>query len=392
MAAQRTLQLEPFTPSFSDAELAGLKQTLEASRLPARTYAMDQEQYGITYDYMEAALAHWKDGFDWKAKEKEINEVDHFYATIEDEGISHKIHFMYHESGDANAIPLLLLHGWPGSAFEFLSAVKLLCKSASPSFHIICPNQPGYGWSSPPPLDRGFGTDEVAGLMNKLMVGLGYGGGYAIQGGDIGSVLARKMALKYDAVKCINLNYLPAVRPLEGNPARNQVKPHEERNIKRGEEFQATGRAYAIAHATRPGTIGLAIGSSPVALLAWLAEKFRDWTDETPSVDEVLAICTMWWIRDSFPSSIYAYSELLTSGVSAIHNDPANYLKKPFGYSSFAKEISSAPEAWAKLNGNLQFYRYHAKGGHFAAMEQPEVFAEDMRECFGKLWPMATKA
>ncbi|GAA5856674.1 hypothetical protein JCM5353_002268 [Sporobolomyces roseus] len=386
MPPQRTLEIEQFRPSFSDSELAGLKQTLEHSRLPARTYAMDQAEYGITYDYMKEALDRWKKGFDWKKREEEINQVDHYYATVNDGGSDFKIHFIYHESKDPNAIPLLLLHGWPGSAFEFLEAVKLLRESTSPAFHLLVPNEPGYGWSSPPPLDRGFGTDDVSSILHKLMCGLGFETGYAIQGGDIGSMLARKMALKYDSVKCIHLNYLPAVPPKDDHPARNNVKEHEQRSLDRSAEFQKTGRAYAIAHATRPGTIGLTVGSSPISLLSWLAEKYRDWTDETPSIDEILAICTIWWLKDSFPSSIYAYHELLLTGVSSIHNDSKNYLKKPFGYSAYKSEISCTPEAWVGINGNVQFYRYNDKGGHFASMEQPEIFAKDMQDCFSKIW------
>ncbi|GAA6059018.1 hypothetical protein JCM10212_001243 [Sporobolomyces blumeae] len=386
MAPPRTLDIDKFRPGFSDAELADLRRALEASRLPRRTYAMDQPEYGITYDYMQQALERWKNGFDWKKRENEINEVDHYFTTIQDGGADFKIHFIYHESKDPNAIPLLLLHGWPGSAFEFLEAVKLLRESTSPAFHLVVPMEPGYGWSSPPPLDRGFGTDDVASILHKLMLGLGFESGYAIQGGDIGSMLARKMSLRYDSVKCIHLNYLPAVAPKDDHPERDNVKPHEQRNLERSDEFQKTGRAYAIAHATRPGTIGLVVGSSPVALLAWLAEKYRDWTDETPSIDELLAICTIWWIRDSFPSSIYAYHELLLTGVSQIHNDPANYHKKPLGYSAFEREISCTPEAWTGINADIQWYRYHSKGGHFASMEQPEAFAKDMQDCFGKIW------
>ncbi|GAA5925284.1 epoxide hydrolase [Sporobolomyces koalae] len=385
MAPRRTLDIERFKPGFSDSELAELQQALASARLPTRTYAMDQAQYGITYDYMQQALERWRNGFDWKKREAEINTVDHYYANIEDGGSDFRIHFIYHESKDPDAIPLLLLHGWPGSAFEFLEAVKILRDQTSPSFHLVVPMEPGYGWSSPPPLDRGFGTTDVANILHKLMVGLGFQAGYAIQGGDIGSMLARKMALKFDSVKCIHLNYLPAVAP-EDEELKKRVKPREQDSLDRSEEFQKTGRAYAISHATRPGTIGLVVGSSPVALLAWLAEKYRDWTDETPAVDEILAICTIWWLRDSFPSSIYAYYELLLTGVSQIHNAKENYLEKPFGYSAYKCEISCTPEAWIGINGNAQFYRYHDKGGHFASMEQPELFAQDMHDCFSKIW------
>ncbi|GAA5844559.1 hypothetical protein JCM11251_001633 [Rhodosporidiobolus azoricus] len=383
---QKTLILKQFRPSFTDDELAGLKQSIRSSRLPRETYAAKQEEYGITYEWMEKALQRWQNGFNWKEHEDRINSVDHFYATVEDEGHDYKLHLIYQESKDPNAVPLLLLHGWPGSAFEFIDAINILRSSTDPPFHLIAPMLPGFGWSGPPPLDRGFGMQDCARLLDKLMVGLGYGNGYAVQGGDIGSGLARILAVTCDRCKCINVNYLPGVKPENDEEAEKTIKPHERENLKRSEEFQATGRGYAIEQATRPGTIGIVVGSSPIALLAWLAEKFRDWTDETPPLDHILAIATFWWLRDSYPSSIWAYAELLQTGISAMHNAQKYYLKKPFGFSSFAKEISATPEAWADRNGNLQFYRYHEKGGHFAASEQPELFAQDMKDCFGKIW------
>ncbi|GAA5952748.1 hypothetical protein JCM10213_007918 [Rhodosporidiobolus nylandii] len=385
---QRTLQLDKFRPGFTDDELASLQDSLRSAKLPTATYASKQEKYGITHEWMEEALARWKDGFSWKAYEDKINAVDHYLTTIEDEGHQYEVHFIYHESKDPKAIPLMLLHGWPGSAFEFLDAVKILRESTSPAFHLIAPMLPGYGWSSPPPLDRGFGMDDCARILDKLMAGLGYSEGYAVQGGDIGSGLARILACEYDRCKVINVNYLPAVAPPDGF-CEKDLKEHEKANLERGKSFQATGRGYAIEQATRPGTIGIVVGSSPIALLAWLAEKFRDWTDNTPTVEEQLAIATFWWLSESYPSSIWAYAdaELLQTGISALHNDSKYYLKKPFGYSSFAKELSTTPEAWAGRNGNLQFYRYHSKGGHFASSEQPELFAQDMKDCFGKLWP-----
>ncbi|BGP24824.1 hypothetical protein JCM10295v2_003744 [Rhodotorula toruloides] len=411
MVTQRTLQLSQFRPSFSQQELDDLQESIRSSRLPAETYASRQGRYGTTHAWMKTALVRWQDGFEWQKHEDELNEVNHYMTTIKDEGVEHKVHFIFHESSDSNAIPLMLLHGWPvrlrssswlsggrltflrsqGSAFEFIEVIKTLRKSTKPAFHLIAPMEPGYGWSSPPPLDRGFNMDDCARLLDKLMHGLGFGAGYAVQGGDIGSGLARTLALQYDACKCINVNYLPAVAPPPDSPERKQLKPHEEKSLQRSEQFQATGRGYAIEHATRPSTIGMVVGSSPVALLAWLGEKYRDWTDEELPLDHVLSIATIWWIRDSFPSSIWAYADILKTGISALHNDPSYRLDKPFGYSSFQGEISSTPEAWAGRNGNLQFYSYHAKGGHFAAAEQPEEFAQDMIDCFAKLWPLATQ-
>lgn len=341
-----------------------------------------------------------------------INQVDHYIAQVEDEGTIFDIHFIGHWSDDPKAIPvrgsrgkscacvqpfddsrlppqLLMNHGWPGSALEFLEVVKILRQSTSPSFHLIAPNQVGYGWSSPPPLDRGFGMEDSARILHKLMTGLGFKE-YAAQGGDIGSVLARMLAVKYDACRAINLNYLPLSAPPDRPELAKQhnygLADREYADWSKGATFAATGRGYAVMHGSKPSTIGLVVQSSPMALLAWLGEKFNTWSDVPPSLDRLLETVTIWWLRESFPSSIYAYSEILESGVAAYNRRPELYVSKPMGYSSFAKEIAPSPEAWAAETGNLQFYRYHERGGHFAAAEQAAEFAGDMKDCFGKLW------
>ncbi|ORY64618.1 epoxide hydrolase [Leucosporidium creatinivorum] len=415
--ANATLTLTPFTPSFADSELQGLKVKLKQCRdeLPEATYASKQRKYGIEHSSMEELLAYWEEDFDWRKRETHINSVDHYTTNVEDEGDTFKIHLVAHFSSDPDAIPLLLNHGWPGSLLEYIDTIKILQNSTTPSFHLICPNQVGYGWSSGPPLDRGFGMYEMARILDKLMVGLGFGSGYAVQGGDIGSVIARIMSVKYEGCKAINLNYLPLLppssivsnyiptasqwlpsalsnaittvtSPLLGTPATHGLTQLEIFNAQKAYRFASDGRAYGVLQGTRPGTAGIIMQSSPTALLAWLAEKFRDWVDEELSKDEILETVTVWWLLGTYPKAIYAYSEL-TTGVGGWHRDPALYLNKPFGFSSFAKEIASAPKVWAAQTGNLVYYNYIEKGGHFAALEQPALFAKEMQDCFGAIFP-----
>ncbi|GAA5895930.1 hypothetical protein JCM6882_005562, partial [Rhodosporidiobolus microsporus] len=257
MTSQRTLKLEQFRPSFTADELAGLKQSIRSSKLPRATYASKQEKYGITHEWMDKALDRWQNGFDWKKHEDKINSVDHYMTTVEDEGHDYELHFIYHESKDPKAIPLMMLHGWPGSAFEFIDVVNILRTSTDPSFHLIVPMEPGYGWSAPPPLDRGFELEDCARILNKLMGGLGYGGGYAVQGGDIGAGLGRLIAAKYDSCRCVHFNYIPAPRelPPPDSPRRANLSAREEHDLQRGEEWKINGKAYGFLQATRPGTI-----------------------------------------------------------------------------------------------------------------------------------------
>ncbi|GAA5828924.1 hypothetical protein JCM11251_005920 [Rhodosporidiobolus azoricus] len=386
---QRTLNIERFRPSFSGDELAGLKQFIRSSKLPRATYASKQEKYGITHEWIDRALDRWQNGFDWKEHEERINSVENYHATVEDEGHDYKLHLIYHESKDPDAIPLLLLHGWPGSAFEFIPVVHLLRSSTNPSFHLIVPMLPGYGWSQPPPVDRDFNMNDCARILDKLMAALGHGEGYAVQGGDIGAGLARLLAARYDACRCAHFNYIPAPRevPPPELPRRQGLSEREEHDLRRGEEWKNTGKAYGALQATRPGTIGIVVGSSPVALLAWLGEKLRDWVDVPFPLDEVLSICTIWWLRESFPASIWPYPELLDTGISYIHSLPANNLThKSMGFSAYPKELSVMPEAWVKETGNLVFYRQHDKGGHFPSVGVPEEFAQDIKDFLAVAW------
>ncbi|GAA6001396.1 hypothetical protein JCM10207_006647 [Rhodosporidiobolus poonsookiae] len=382
---QPMLKLEQFRPSFSDDELDGLKDSLRHAKLPKPTYPSKQEKYGITHEWMVKAIDRWQNGFDWKKHEDAINEVDHYLTTIEDEGEEYKIHFIYHESKDPNAIPLMLLHGWPGSAFDFIDAVKLLRKSTDPSFHLIVPMLPSMGWSSAPPLDKEFHLEDCGRLLDKLMQGLGFGDGYYIQGGDIGSGLGRLLAAHYPSCKAVHFNYIPAPRelPSPNDPRRVGLSEREEHDLARGEEWKVMGKAYGYVHCTRPATIGIVVGSSPVALLAWLGEKFRDWVDISLPLDDLLAICTVWWLRDSFANSIWAYPDLLDTGISHMHTTPANHLPatKPFGFSAYPKELSVMPERWVKETGDkMVFYRQHDKGGHFPPIEVLEAYVQDLKD------------
>ncbi|GAA6031717.1 hypothetical protein JCM8097_001950 [Rhodosporidiobolus ruineniae] len=387
---QPTLDFQPFRPTFSDEQLAQLQLALAASRLPKPTYASRQEKYGTTHSWMVEALERWKNGFDWREYEKKLYTVDHYMTSIEDEGDEYKIHFIYHNSADPEAIPLVLLHGWPGSAFEFIDVVKLLRESTAPSFHLIVPFEPGYGWSSPPPLSRDtYELKDCVRLIDELAVGLGYGDGYAVAGGDIGSGLARMLAVEKEACKAILVNFLPAVKPPDGN-AMVLVKPHELENMKRGEEVMKTGLAYAWEQGQRPSTLGIVVDSSPIATLAWLGEKYEEWTCDSLPLDEILAIATLYYLHESMGTSIWAYPEMLTNSIANIHTSPEWYLHKPFGFSAFAgakKDWAPAPEAWAAKTGEMGFYRYHAKGGHFPGLECPEQYAQDLRDCFAKIWP-----
>ena len=166
----------------------------------------------------------------------------------------------------------------------------------------------------------------------------------------------------------------------------DELSDLEKQGLERSEEFKRLGSSYALQHATKPSTIGLVLATSPLALLAWIGEKFLSWTDDDPPLDEILASVTLYWLTETFPRSIYPYRQLFTPGVIGAHENPEWYIKKPFGFSFFPKELAPIPGAWAAKTGELCFYRQHEAGGHFAAVEKPEVLLGDLEAFIAQVW------
>ena len=228
------------------------------------------------------------------------------------DGRTFTIHFIALFSATADATPIVFYHGWPGSFLEFLPLLSLLQKKypdpATLPYHIVVPSLPGVAFSSKPPLDKDWTGQDTARVLNQLIVDLGLSG-YIAQGGDVGSFISRMQAVAYNECRgaLLNFNVIPQKPPGVPDDALDEL---ETRQLARAAEFMRTGTAYAVEHGTRPATIGLALASSPVALLAWIAEKFLTWADKAPSVDTILESVTLYWLTDTFPTSIYTYRQV----------------------------------------------------------------------------------
>lgn len=215
--------------------------------------------------------------------------------------------------------------------------------------------------------------------MHKLLLSLGFGSsGYLVQGGDIGSLISRVIAATYDECKGMHLNFM-FIRYIESKSSPDdKYEAPEQKGLDRMEQFKTKGSAYAMEHGTKPSTIGLVLGSSPIAQLAWIGEKFLAWSDPstTPSVDTILSDITLYWLTGCYPTSIYTYRE----DKVLLHVD------KPVGYSWFPFELAPVPKAWAERTGNLVHFKRHQKGGHFAALEVPETLWADVEEYVKIAW------
>ncbi|KAI0120959.1 Alpha/Beta hydrolase protein [Xylariales sp. AK1849] len=386
-----TLQFKPqsFEVSVPQDKINEFHHLLELSKIGPITYEglQSDRKYGITAEWLNNTKDEWL-SFDWRKVEQNINSFPNYKLKVTQSGIGYDIHFVAIFSQRKDAVPVLMLHGWPGSFLEFLPILRILMTKYTAEtlpYHVIVPSLPGYAFSSPPPLDRDFRLEDAAQIFDELMAQLGFGDGYVVQGGDVGSKIARILGGVHPRAKAIHLNF--CIMPDPGKISDNEYNELEKVGLVRAKEFTRVGSAYAVEHATKPSTIGLALSTNPLALLAWIGEKFLDWTDEDPPMETILEAVTLYWLTECFPTSLYPYRQLFTPGSIGAHENPIWHINKPLGFSWFPKEIAPVPRAWAATTGDLVFWRQHEKGGHFAAVENPEVLLDDFEQFVAQVWP-----
>ena len=261
--------------------------------------------------------------------------------------------------------------------------MSLVAKEYTPEtlpYHLIVPSIPGFTYSSDIPTGISLDAPIAARILDKVMASLGFLHGYIATGGDIGSALSRILASKGSQSLCKGMlvNFCPMMEPPTPE-AEDSLSEEDHQMIQRGKRFYQTGAAYAMEHGTRTSTIGLMLGSSPLALLAWVGEKYLEWSDEDPSMDTILEAVSLYWFTDTSSRCLYTYRQRF-EGKPPAHDNPSFYVEKPFGYSLFPKELIPTPKAWVETTGKLSFFRQHPTGGHFAAMERPAESKQDMEE------------
>ncbi|OSS48545.1 hypothetical protein B5807_07024 [Epicoccum nigrum] len=375
----------PFELEISEQKLRDFETLLRLSPIANVTYENLRKdgEFGVTHEWMSETKSYWQQVFDWRKEEDRINALPNFKSQIkDDDGTSFDIHFAGLFSSKPNAIPIAFLHGWPGSFLEFVPLLELLQKKYTPEdlpYHIVIPSLPGFALSSAPPTNKDWTTLDVGRIINKLMVSLGFGtSGYLVQGGDIGALVARVIAARYDECKGMHLNFMLNTGIQDKASDDDKITEQEKEGLKIMEKFFSKGRAYAHEHGTKPATIGFVMASSPIAQLAWIGEKFLVWSDPrtAPSINTILADITLYWLTDCFPTTIYTYRETKT----------LDHVSKPSGYSYFPHELCPIPQAWAAKTCDLIFFRSHNKGGHFAALERPETLWADVEEYVKLAW------
>ena len=373
-----------FVAHVSNQQLSDFKTLLQLSPIGPETFentTRTDGQYGVGRQWLIEMKDYWLKEYEWRKTEDYINSFPNFTVPIKaKDGDTYTVHFAALFSERPDAVPICLLHGWPGSFLEFLpflNVAKSKYAAKDLPYHYIVPSLPGYAFSSGPSVKVEWNTEDIAYVMNELMVGLSFGSGYIAHGGDIGSFVSRILAVRYDACKAIHLNFCLMTEEPQGiDPA--DVTAEEKANLKRLMEFGTNGNAYAKEHGTKGGTIGLALSASPLALLCWIGEKYIEWTDSTPSTQEVLDSVMLYWVTQTFPRCIYPYIDFFGRGTTStvFHSHPDYYCKKPIGYSYFPFELGPVPLAWAKTTGNVVWHRAH-KSVSPSGQNQSSLYALD---------------
>ena len=376
--------IKPFSIPFSQAAVDDLRARLGRTRWPDQIQGSAWE-YGVDLQFLREICGYWRDQFDWKAQVEKLSAFHHYRYMADGFGI----HFI-HERGKGSApIPLILTHGWPGSFLEMLRIIPLLTDPAnnggdnSDSFDVVVPSMPGYGFSDRP-IHRGLNTFAIAASWARLMTELGYSR-FAAQGGDIGAGVSTILGLRHTPrIIGIHLNYIPGSYrpPIEEGTKLEQV---EEAFLQDADRWYDQHGAYAHVQRTHPQTAAYGLNDSPPALAAWILEKFRDWSDCDGDLyrrftrDELLSNVTLYWVTETIHSSFRLYYE---GRKAPLHFGPGDFVHMPCAIAHFPKEAPFPPRNWVERGYNVQRWTEMPRGGHFAAAEEPELLAEDIRAFF----------
>ena len=384
--------IRPFRVNVPEAALVDLRRRIAATRWPDRETVNDRSQ-GVQLAKFRELVRYWGTGYDWRKAEAKLNALPQFMTAVD--GVD--IHFIHVRSHHPNALPLIVTHGWPGSVFELLKVIGPLTDPtaygghAEDAFDLVIPSMPGYGFSGKPK-GTGWNPDHIARAWAELMKRVGYSR-YVAQGGDWGAPVSSAMARQAPAgLLGIHVN-LPATIPTDvgmalsaGGPAPAGLSERERAAFDSLVTFTTKNRAYSVMMATRPQTIGYALTDSPAGLAAWMYDYNNGEPERLLTKDEFLDNITLYWLTNTAISSARLYWENNnTSLLSAVAQRTAE-ISLPVAITVFPGEIYRAPETWARrAYRNLIYFHEADKGGHFAAWEQPRLFAGELRAAFKSL-------
>lgn len=383
------MSVQPFRIAVGQNILDDLRERLARTRWPDQIDGAGWD-YGTNLDYLKELVTYWHDSYDWRAQEAKLNHYAHFRADVDGFGI----HFIHERGKGPNPTPIIITHGWPGSFFEIMKLIPLLTDPAAhggdpaDSFDVIIPSLPGYGFSDRPH-QRGMSTTRATDLWARLMTDvLGYER-FGAAGGDFGAIVTQHLAAKYPELLIgIHLTY---VGFYASTPDPAELSEAEQRYLDAVQQWSWREGAYYMIQSTKPQTLAYGLNDSPAGLAGWLTEKFRSWTDCDGEIerrlnkDELLTNIMIYWVTETINSSMRTYFENEMQAFEPLPRVPA-------GFACFPKDLNPPPREWVERRVDLKQWTEMPRGGHFAAMEEPELLAEDMRTFFRGLRQSGTMA
>ena len=381
------MRIEPFRIAVADSVLTDLKERLGRTRFPDEIPGSGWG-YGSELAYVRGLVAYWRERYDWRAAEARLNALPQFRAEVDGLGI----HFIHVRGSGPKPMPLVITHGWPGSVAEFEQIIGPLTDPAAhggdpaDAFDVVCPSMPGYGFSDHP-REPGMDPERIAALWAQLMQGLGYQR-FGAQGGDWGSMVSTYLGYRHPAqVLGVHLNMVIAFPPDPANPA-DGLTQEELIPLMEAQQFLKEETGYQRIQGTKPQTLSYGLNDSPAGLAAWIVEKFRTWSDcdgdieRRFSKDQLLTNIMLYWVPETANSSCRLYCETMRSSKFP----PTDFrVDVPTGCAIFPRELIRPPRAWVEKLYNVQRWTPMPRGGHFAAMEEPALLVEDIREFFRPL-------
>ena len=379
------MKAEPFKIQIPQAALDDLQDRLSKTRWPDQISDSAWE-YGVDLKYMKELIGYWQSDFDWRTQEQAINAFDQYRANID----GTNIHFIHEPGRGPNPLPLVITHGWPGSFVELLKIIPLLTNpaahgaSAGDSFDVVVPSLPGYGFSERP-AEKGMNVFRIAQIWCQLMESLGYSR-FGAQGGDWGASVATTLGLAYPKqIIGLHLNYIPGSFRPHLDSASAELSRAEQEFLEGQSHWDQTEGGYGHVQRTTPQTLAYSLNDSPAGLASWIVEKFRLWSDcegeldQRFTRDELLTNVCIYWLTETINSSMRLYYE---GRLRPLHFNAGQRVSVPCAVARFAKEAPFPPREWVERGYNVQRWTEIQTGGHFAAMEEPNLLVDDIRMFF----------
>lgn len=373
------MSIEKFHIAISPFIIDDLRERLGRARWPDEIENSDWA-YGTNKNYLDELCTHWGHGFDWYEQQEYLETFAHYKATME----GFCIHFIHEKGKGTRRVPIMLIHGYPDSFVRYLKIIPLLTAAG---FDVVVPSIPGFGFSDRP-RQPGMNTELIADLFAQLMMDeLGYSR-FIVHGGDWGSSIAEQLAIHHsellDGIHLMDIpyHYLFTLKP-------EDMTPEEKEYLQAGREWQMTEGAYAMLQSTKPQTLAYAVNDSPIGLAGWIIEKFYGWSDTKGNLensftkDELLTNLTIYWVTQTAGSAFRIYYETMRNWPS--DKTPVKKINVPTAVAIFPKDMVPAPRVFAERIFNIQRWNGMPEGGHFAAMEKPQLLAEDIIQFASKL-------